>query len=32
VVFAPIVAGILLWLGLWLQDERLRAMVPLRRP
>ena len=31
VVFAPIVVGILLWLGLWLQDERLRAMVPLRR-
>jgi hypothetical protein len=29
---APIVVGILLWLGLYLQDERLRALVPLRKP
>jgi hypothetical protein len=28
----PVVVGILLWLGLYLQDERLRALLPLRRP
>ena len=28
VVFAPVVVGILLWLGLWLQNDRLRAIVP----
>ena len=28
---APVVVGILLWLGLFLQDERLRALVPWRR-
>ena len=26
----PIIFGILLWLGLYLRDERLRALVPLR--
>lgn len=26
----PIILGILLWLGLYLRDERLRALVPLR--
>ncbi len=31
VVFAPIVVGVLLWLGLWLQHDWLRAIVPLRR-
>ncbi len=31
-LFAPLVVGILLWLGLWLQDNRLRSLVPLRRP
>jgi hypothetical protein len=24
--------GALAWLGLWLRDDRLRAMIPLRRP
>ncbi len=28
---AAIVVGIVIWLGLFLQDERLRALVPLRR-
>ena len=28
---APVVVGILLWLGLFLQDERLRALLPWRR-
>jgi len=27
----PIVLGIVVWLGLYLRDERLRALVPLRR-
>jgi hypothetical protein len=31
VMFAPLTVGILLWLGLYLQDERLRALLPLRR-
>lgn len=26
----PIILGVLLWLGLYLRDERLRALVPLR--
>jgi hypothetical protein len=29
---APIIVGILVWLGLYLRDERLRTLVPLRRP
>ena len=28
----PVVVGILVWLGLYLRDERLRTLVPLRRP
>lgn len=28
----PIVVGILIWLGLYLRDDRLRALVPLRKP
>jgi DoxX-like protein len=32
-VFVQIVLGILVWLGLWLREERLRALIPfLRRP
>ena len=27
----PVVVGVLLWLGLYLRDEKLRALVPLRR-
>ena len=26
----PIIMGVLLWGGLWLRDERLRALIPLR--
>jgi hypothetical protein len=29
-VLIQIVLGILVWLGLWLRDERLRALIPLR--
>jgi len=29
--FFPIVVGVLVWLGIFLRDERLRALVPLRR-
>ena len=29
--FAPIVLGVLLWAGLFLRDDRLRALIPLRR-
>lgn len=29
--FAPIVVGVLVWLGIFLRDARLRALVPLRR-
>jgi len=29
--FAPVVIGVLVWLGLFLRDERLRALIPLRR-
>ncbi len=28
--FAPIIVGVVVWLGLYLRDERLRAMLPLR--
>ena len=28
----PLVLGILVWLGLYLRDERLRQLIPLRRP
>ena len=28
--FAPPILGVLLWLGLYLRDERLRALLPLR--
>ena len=31
VMFAPLLVGILIWLGIYLQDERLRALVPLRQ-
>jgi xanthine/uracil permease len=27
----PIVMGVLVWLGLFLRDPRLRALIPLRR-
>ncbi|HEY5820990.1 MAG TPA: DoxX family protein [Propionibacteriaceae bacterium] len=27
----PIACGVLIWLGLWLRDERVRALLPLRR-
>lgn len=27
---APMLAGVLLWLGLWLREPRLRALTPLR--
>jgi DoxX-like family len=30
-VFMHIVLGILLWLGLYLREDRLRALIPLRR-
>lgn len=30
--FMPPLLGVLIWLGLYLRDERLRALVPLRRP
>ncbi|MEO5922466.1 MAG: DoxX family protein [Bryobacteraceae bacterium] len=30
-MFAPLTVGILIWLGLWLRDEQLRALIPLRR-
>ncbi|HEV7796831.1 MAG TPA: DoxX family protein [Pyrinomonadaceae bacterium] len=29
-VLFPVIIGVLLWLGLYLRDERLRALVPLR--
>jgi hypothetical protein len=29
--FMPVVVGILVWLGLYLRDPRLRALVPWRR-
>ena len=30
--FAPVILGILVWLGIFLRDERLRALLPLRKP
>ena len=30
-VYVHIVLGILVWLGLWLREERLKALIPLRR-
>ena len=27
----PIIMGVLIWGGLWFRDERLRALIPLRR-
>jgi hypothetical protein len=32
VPFLPITVGIVIWLGLYLRDERLRALLPLRKP
>ncbi len=29
--FAPVVVGLLVWLGLFLRDDRLRALIPLRK-
>jgi xanthine/uracil permease len=29
--FPPVVVGALIWLGLFLRDERLRAFIPWRR-
>ena len=29
-VLFPVIVGVLIWGGLWLRDERLRALVPLR--
>jgi hypothetical protein len=29
---APVVVGVLVWLGLYLRDERLRALLPIRKP
>jgi len=29
-VLFPVIVGILIWGGLWLRDERLRALIPLR--
>ena len=28
----PVIFGVLVWLGLFLRDERLRALIPLRSP
>jgi hypothetical protein len=28
--FVPVLLGVLVWLGLYLRDARLRALVPLR--
>lgn len=30
--FLALIVGVLVWLGLYLRDERLRALVPLRSP
>ena len=27
----PVLVGVLVWLGIWLRDKRLRALIPLRR-
>ena len=29
--FGPVIGGILVWLGLFLRDPRIRELVPLRR-
>lgn len=29
--FGPVIGGVLVWLGLFLRDHRLRALLPLRR-
>ena len=29
--FFPIVIGVLIWLGLWLRDEQLQTLIPLRK-
>jgi hypothetical protein len=29
-VFFPIIMGVLIWGGLWLRDERLRKLIPMR--
>jgi DoxX-like family len=29
--FGPLIGGVLVWLGLYLRDPRLRALIPLRR-
>ena len=31
-VYFHIVLGILAWLGLWLREERLKSLIPLRKP
>jgi hypothetical protein len=28
--FGPVIFGVLVWLGLWLRDARIRALLPLR--
>jgi hypothetical protein len=28
---APVIVGVLVWLGIYLRDERLRALIPLRK-
>ena len=30
-IFFPVVFGILLWLGLWIRDDRIRALRPIRK-
>ena len=30
-IFFPVVFGILLWLGLWIRDDRVRALAPIRK-
>jgi hypothetical protein len=30
-VLFPVIFGVMIWGGLWLRDERLRALIPLRR-
>ena len=30
-VFFPVIVGVLIWLGLYLRNDRLRALIPLRR-
>jgi hypothetical protein len=29
--YGPVIGGVLVWLGLWLRDPRLRALVPWRK-